>query len=209
MTTAFPFRAGCRHAHLLTGVFEVLSDLPADGQFDVSVDTHVDDHGSVFDCKSLVDLAEVVGAIDAPPSNTRMRSRLGNLSSRYRAARRGSTDCAYAGYRCYRCQEPSLRASAKQSMSRPNKVTDELLRCFAPRNDEMKERGSRHSPRPCFGRMFVAATQACRVVRLRWYVFTSLRAKRSAQMAHERARAKGRLNMGPKSSPFTSPLRPS
>jgi hypothetical protein len=43
----------------------VLSDLPADGQFDFAVDTHVDDYGSAFDCKSLVDLAEVVGAIDA------------------------------------------------------------------------------------------------------------------------------------------------
>jgi hypothetical protein len=48
----------------LAGVFQMLRNLPADGQFNVAVDAHVDDHRAVLNCKSFVDLAEIVGPID-------------------------------------------------------------------------------------------------------------------------------------------------
>ena len=38
-----------RRENSLAGVFEVLGNLPADRQFDVAVDTYVDDHRAVFD----------------------------------------------------------------------------------------------------------------------------------------------------------------
>src|SRR5580700_559662 len=43
----------------------MLRNLPAYWQFDITVDTHVDDHRAVFDRKSLVDLAEIVGPINS------------------------------------------------------------------------------------------------------------------------------------------------
>ena len=49
----------------LVGHFESLCNRPAAGQFDITVDAHIDDHRAVFDCKSFVDLAEIVGAVDS------------------------------------------------------------------------------------------------------------------------------------------------
>jgi hypothetical protein len=50
---------------LLAGIFEMLRYLPTDGQLDVTVDAHIDDHWAVFDRESLVDLAQIVGPIDS------------------------------------------------------------------------------------------------------------------------------------------------
>lgn len=41
----------------------MLRNLPADWQFDIAVNTNVDDHRPVFDRKRLIDLAEIIGAV--------------------------------------------------------------------------------------------------------------------------------------------------
>src|SRR5260221_5959933 len=50
---------------LLAGHFKMLRDLPANGQFNVSIDAHVDNYWAVFDRKSLIYLAEIVGPINS------------------------------------------------------------------------------------------------------------------------------------------------
>ena len=49
----------------LLGHLKMLRNLPANRQFNVSVDAHIDNHRAVFDGKSLVNLAEIVGPIDS------------------------------------------------------------------------------------------------------------------------------------------------
>jgi hypothetical protein len=48
-----------RRLALFSRVFESLRNLPADGQFDITVDAHVDNHWAVLDRESLVDFAEI------------------------------------------------------------------------------------------------------------------------------------------------------
>jgi hypothetical protein len=57
---------------LLAGIFQMLGYLPANRQFKISVDAHIDDHRAVFDGESFVDLTEVIGPIDseAPGAKT-------------------------------------------------------------------------------------------------------------------------------------------
>jgi hypothetical protein len=50
---------------LLASIFESLRNLPANGQFDITVDTNVDDDRAVLDRKSFINLAEIVGPIDS------------------------------------------------------------------------------------------------------------------------------------------------
>ena len=49
---------------LLASIFESLRNLPANGQLDVAVDADVNDHWTIIDRESFVDLAEIVGPID-------------------------------------------------------------------------------------------------------------------------------------------------
>jgi hypothetical protein len=59
--------AVAEHAKVLAtaGIFEMLRNFPTDGQFDVTVDGHVDDHWAALDRKRFIDLAEIVGPIDS------------------------------------------------------------------------------------------------------------------------------------------------
>jgi hypothetical protein len=50
---------------LLAGHFESLRNLPANGQLDVAVDADVNNHWTIFNRESFVDLAEIVGPIDS------------------------------------------------------------------------------------------------------------------------------------------------
>jgi hypothetical protein len=50
---------------VLAGHFKMLSDLPANGQFDVSVDANVDNNWAVFNRNGLIYLAEIVGPVNA------------------------------------------------------------------------------------------------------------------------------------------------
>jgi len=43
----------------------MLSDLPANGQFNVSIDPHVDNDWAVFNRNGLIYLAEIVGPVNA------------------------------------------------------------------------------------------------------------------------------------------------
>jgi hypothetical protein len=49
----------------LAGIFEMLCNFPTDGQFDITVDLHVDNHWAVLDRKRFIDLTEIVGPIDS------------------------------------------------------------------------------------------------------------------------------------------------
>ena len=49
----------------LGGHFKMLSDLPANGQFNVSIDPHVDNDWAVFNRNGLIYLAEIVGPVNA------------------------------------------------------------------------------------------------------------------------------------------------
>jgi hypothetical protein len=49
----------------LAGILEMLRNFPTDGQFDITVDVHVDDHWAVLDGKRFIDLTEIVGPIDS------------------------------------------------------------------------------------------------------------------------------------------------
>src|ERR1700722_1605277 len=50
---------------LLAGIFESLRNLPANGQLDVAVDADINNHWTIFNRESFVDLAEIVGPIDS------------------------------------------------------------------------------------------------------------------------------------------------
>ena len=50
---------------LLASIFESLRNLPANGQLDVAVDADVNNHWTIFNRESFVDLAEIVGPIDS------------------------------------------------------------------------------------------------------------------------------------------------
>ena len=64
-TSGFNPAGTCCNRFLLPGIFQMLGYLPANRQFNISVDAHIDDHRAVFDGESLVDLAEVIGPIDS------------------------------------------------------------------------------------------------------------------------------------------------
>ena len=51
--------------NVLAGHFKMLSDLPANGQFNVSIDPHVDNDWTIFNRNGLIYLAEIVGPVNA------------------------------------------------------------------------------------------------------------------------------------------------
>ena len=69
----------------LVGHFESLCNRPAAGQFDITIDAHIDDHRTVFDRKRFIDLAEIVRPVDSETLGAKSDSQffeiwLGNFS---------------------------------------------------------------------------------------------------------------------------------